>query len=1027
MKKRWENEELLQINRRTAHTDFTRIMDAQYRRSLNGEWRFLYLKAPEYAPEGFSGVSFRDADWDRIAVPSCWQLQGYGQMHYTDVWYLFPVNPPYVPSENPTGIYRRSFEIPESWNGRRTVIRFDGVSSAYDLYINGFHAGYSKGSRLGAEFDITALVRTGDNQITVRVCQWSDGSYLECQDMWWYAGIFRDVTVTSEPMEGVRDYEAAASLDASCQKGILRQKAAAGPGLEYAEWSLCDAEGNVTASGREKLTGGYYETVTDVGAVTPWSAEIPYLYRLHTKFYQDGRLADETEIAAGFRNIEVKGSCFLVNGKEILLNGVNMHDFSAEGGETVSAVQVEEDLRLMKQHNINAIRCSHYPKMSYFYALCDFYGFYVIDEADLETHGFEWIQRYNWLNEEPSWAAAYCDRSLRMVREHRNHPCILMWSLGNESFTGTNFTKAAEAIRQLDDTRLIHYEGDSEADITDVYSTMYTRLDGMRRIGENNDGHGKPHILCEYAHSMGNGPGNLEEYQRLFHQYRRLQGGFVWEWYDHGIAGKGKDGRTTYLYGGDFGDTPNNSNFCMDGLIRPDRVPSTGLAHLKQVIAPVSVTAEDLSCGRIRIGNLNYFKGLDDLKLIYRVVHDDVTVDEGEVTELRIPPQESGILELPYRTGRRIPGAAYYLNLCFVYIKDQRFTEKGTEVCRFQFLLPAQTVETEPEAEGDTAAGDTRYGECSQLPADKEAAPLILRETAVRAEISNADVRAVFDKVTGQLLVFETAGRTWITSGPRLNLNRAAIDNDMYRTPDWYGRYFLQKQQEQLETFETEQTADYTEVRVHTHFSLLSMAFGFKGCYRYRIRPDGDMQLKLEIRGFRYSSFVPEFIPRIGIELRMPEEMRDVVWFGLGPMENYSDMKSAAQMGVYRSDVAGMHVDYAMPQENGHRENTRWIAVGDGRESLLIKAAQPVGFDIHDYTIEALEKAKHIGEIEHCRETVLHIDAKHSGLGSNSCGEEQTYANKTRINDYAVSLTFHRTAAAEVIPDSRRVRVEENE
>ena len=719
VKKHWEDEQLLHIGRCAPHTDYVRASGNECRISLNGSWQFRYIRAPEYSPEGFFDADFPDRGWDTLTVPSCWEMKGYGKMHYTDVWYLFPINPPFVPSENPTGIYRRTVTLPEGWGDKRKILRFDGAGSAFDVWVNGHHAGYSKGSRLTSEFDITRLVCPGENQITVRVYKWSDGTYLECQDMWWYGGIYRDVTLIARPKAGIEDYAVEAGLDDSYKEGILTQDIAASKEAERAEWRLTDMNGTEIAAGTEKLEEGRARIRTNVGRVRPWSAEIPTLYKVTLKLYDReaaSEILDEAEVVTGFRRVEVRGSNFLVNGVPILINGVNMHDFSPAGGAAVSRETVEEHLRMMKRYNINAVRCAHYPKMPYFYGLCDKNGFYVIDEADLETHGFEWIEKYEWLNNEESWREVYIDRAVRMVKEHRNHPCILMWSLGNESSVGKNFDASAEEIRKLDASRLIHYESDYAADITDVYSTMYTRLEGLKRIGESNDCHGKPHILCEYGHAMGNGPGNLEEYQKLFRKYERLQGGFIWEWYDHGIE-----------------------------------------------------------------------------------------------------------------------------------------------------------------------------------------------------------------------------------------------------------------------------------------------------------------------KRFQYSGFIPEFIPRIGIEMRIPEEMKNITWYGLGPEENYCDMKSVARMGIYRKTVEEMHEEYAKPQENGRREEVQWLAAGDKEESLLICSDRGVGIDVHDYTIESLERARHAGEIRRCDETVLHIDAKHSGLGSNSCGEEQTYANKTKLNDYSMRLVFKCVRNEAVVEESRKVKVKENE
>ncbi len=1031
VKKHWEDEQLLHIGRCAPHTDYVRASGNECRISLNGSWQFLYIRAPEYSPEGFFDADFPDRGWDTLTVPSCWEMKGYGKMHYTDVWYLFPINPPFVPSENPTGIYRRTVTLPEGWGDKRKILRFDGAGSAFDVWVNGHHAGYSKGSRLTSEFDITRLVCPGENQITVRVYKWSDGTYLECQDMWWYGGIYRDVTLIARPKAGIEDYAVEAGLDDSYKEGILTQDIAASKEAERAEWRLTDMNGTEIAAGTEKLEEGRARIRTNVGRVRPWSAEIPSLYKVTLKLYgreAASEILDEAEVVTGFRRVEVRGSNFLVNGVPILINGVNMHDFSPAGGAAVSRETVEEHLRMMKRYNINAVRCAHYPKMPYFYGLCDKYGFYVIDEADLETHGFEWIEKYEWLNNEESWREAYIDRAVRMVKEHRNHPCILMWSLGNESSVGKNFDASAEEIRRLDASRLIHYESDYAADITDVYSTMYTRLEGLKRIGESNDCHGKPHILCEYGHAMGNGPGNLEEYQKLFRKYERLQGGFIWEWYDHGIEKKDKDGNTTWWYGGDFGDEPNNSNFCMDGLLRPDGTASPGLIHYKQVIAPVKAEAADLSDGTVRIRNLFDFRDLSDIVLEYQVVHGETVDASGRIEELCARAGEEVLVKLPYTIGEPEPGSDYYLNLSFVSKSSADYAPAGFEIGTGQFLLPAGALAS--------GAADRIENESEHRSA------LEVKETAAWAEITGEDFSVVFDKVTGKLTSYEVRGKQMITAGPSLNLWRAPIDNDMYKVADWKEKYFLHRQQEQMEEFEICRKPleglpgtgceaggddDGVTVRVRTHFAPLSMAFGFKGCYTWSIRRSGELNLSLEMKGFQYSGFIPEFIPRIGIEMRIPEEMKNIAWYGLGPEENYCDMKSAARMGIYRKTVEEMHEEYAKPQENGHREEVQWLAAGDKEESLLICSDRGVGIDVHDYTIESLERARHAGEIRRCDETVLHIDAKHSGLGSNSCGEEQTYANKTKLNDYSMRLVFKCVRNEAVVEESRKVKVKENE
>ena len=1010
-KKLWENECLIQEGRMDAHADFRSTFCGDGAVPLNGEWKILYLKAPEYSPEGFSDMGFNDGEWGTIEVPSCLERKGYGKEHYDDVWYLFPIEPPYVPSENPTAIYRREFDYYGRARGRRTILRFNGVSSAFQVWVNGKYTGYSKGSRLASEFDITGMIRTGKNQITVRVYKWSDGSYLECQDMWWFSGIFRKVEIYQRPEPGIMDWQINAGYDDKSGAGILDQKIAISGNndLPYRTEISCflmDAEGNEAA---RLTTGNDKISVLSIPSVHPWSAEDPYLYKLQIKLLIDGTVMDGAEAEIGFRTIAAEGQRLLINGKQILINGVNMHDFSPEGGLTVDPVQVEEDLKMMKRCNINGIRCSHYPKESYFYSLCDKYGFYVIDEADLELHGFEWIRQYDWLNRLPSWKDAYCDRARRMVMEHRNHPCIIMWSLGNESSTGPNFEAEAQTIRNLDHTRLIHYESDSEADIADVYSTMYTRLDGMKKIALGHDAHDKPHILCEYAHAMGAGPGNLEEYQKMFRKYKRLHGGFVWEWYDEALAEKTSEGKTVYRYGGDYGDIPNNGNFCVDGLLKPDHVPSSGLLHLKQVIAPVRAElVKDAPPGTIRIRNDNLFRPLTYLKLRYEVVMNGSAIRTGE-RELSAKPQTYEVITVPVE-GAYIIGTESFINLHFLYKQRMLFAEQDYEMAMVQ--LPLYETQTGTDKRTEKTG---RERTAVSIPATvKNLSVGLTRRSPAELQFTalapNGKHVFAFDSVTGHLAGAETNGVAWIQDGPRLVMNRAAIDNDMYKAPDWYGKYFLQRCMEELEELCFNETGGGMEITSRTLFAPVSQSFGFHSEYRYYIRNDGILLLDLTMRGYHHGPFYPEFIPRIGIEMRIPDSCRTVTWYGRGPIENYPDMKSGAYIGCYTRKVSEMDEGYIKPQENGHRCDTRWICLSgetDGKKTgIMISSQVPIGFDTHDYSIEDLAGAKHREEITHRREVYLHLDAMHSGLGSNSCGEEQTYENKTRLNDYRMRLAF---------------------
>ena len=1065
IKKQWENEELIMIGRKEAVADFHHKAEHEKVLSLNGEWNFLYLKAPEYSPENFYKEDFEDREWKKIPVPSCWQFYGYGQKHYTDVWYLFPINPPFVPSDNPSGIYRRSFHLEKKEEGKQYLLRFDGVSSAFDVWVNGKHLGYSKVSRLGSSFDASAFLREGENRICVRVYQWSDGTYLECQDMWWFSGIFREVNLISVPEKGMKDlavyadyrYESGSGklqlqVDLGIERNTLQEDGTLG------EESVSQEDSSsVTVLLKDKADAPLFRErvrfakgedrrfsvnfVKELETVHPWSAEDPYLYELEIALERDGAIVDAVTMPVGFRSIEVKGENFLVNGKAILLNGVNMHDFSPTGGLTVEKEEVKQDLLRMKRCNINAIRCSHYPKASWFYSLCDQYGFYVIDEADLETHGFEWIERYEWLNDLKSWEGAFCDRAIRMVKEHRNHPSIIMWSLGNESSTGQNFVKMAEAIRALDRSRLIHYESDAKADIADVYSTMYTRLDGMVRIAEGNDAHGKPHILCEYGHSMGNGPGNLREYQDLFEKYPRLQGGFIWEWYDHGLKEVGKEGQTIYCYGGDYGDKPNNGNFCIDGLLRPDKVMSSGLLNYKQVIAPLVLEMFNAAEGEFALRSKRYFRDSSDTVLEYRIWSGERTLLSGILTELVVGAQSSmsfRISEIPellkQQENKSFEKDAIYIDFRILYREENAFAKKGEELSAQQFVLREEgycspkTCLGMETSEEKTAfpASDGEHADSTEIPASgekhSEPAEIHVEESDTTLSFRNNHFAIRFDKVSGKLETLSYSGKDYITSGPVLNMLRANIDNDMYKVKDWNEKYFIYKQQEQLEGISYQEEPFGYSVLMNTHFSALSMAFGFKGEYSYKIYRDGTVELDLSMKGFRYSSFAPEFIPRIGVELSVPGKLSEVSWYGLGPEENYPDVQEHTRIGVYKKQIEEMHENYVMPQENGHREGTQWITLGNSEGSLQIVSSNPIGFDAHHYTIEALEEAKHLGEIRKSEDIILHLDAKHSGVGSNSCGEEQIYRNKTRFNDYHLQLLFQKIEQKEAFSAYRRAR-----
>lgn len=981
-KKRWEDQTLEHIGRRKARTAFYK--DDASKISLNGDWNFLYLEAPELAPAGFMKQESQTG-WDTIDVPSVWQLRGYGNMHYTDVLYPFPINPPYVPTENPTGIYKKTIALSADWLQNDTILKFHGVDSAFDLWVNGEHVGYSKVSRLPSEFDITSYVEEGDNDITVRVYQWSDGTYLEDQDMWWLSGIYRDVELINEPKNAILDCAVEAGLDESYQNGQLSAKITV-------KQDVCEGQWKLTYKGSEVLTGvftaveGKAHIEGVVEQVACWTAETPELYELTVSV--EGH---EIKVRTGFRMIEMKEHNFTVNGQIILLNGINRHDYNPKEGRCVTKEQMKADVLLMKQHNINAVRCSHYPSNEYFYDLCDEYGLYVIDEADLECHGFEWVKNYTWITDNITWEKAYVDRSVRMVKRDRNHPCIIMWSMGNESAFGCNFRSAAKAIRELDSTRLVHYEGDFEAEVTDVYSTMYTRLKGMREIAETDMKDKKPHILCEYGHAMGNGPGGLKEYQDLFRNNKRLQGGFIWEWYDHGIYTE-EDGHSYYRYGGNYGDFPTNGNFCIDGMLMPDRTPSPSLTEYKQIIAPVEVTRAAGSQKDLILKNYYDFLSLSHLMLKWEVRSEDALISEGTVETLHAAPHESERICIPIPEFQPEVNTDYYLEVSICQKEDSAFAKSGYAISNVQFPL------------------DIKHEIKENYPAGE---PLVIKEEGAFLSIENTAVKVVFHKVFGKLLSVERQGKTYLTDGPRVTVYRATIDNDMYKKEDWMNTYFIQKSSEQTTYFRYEQDTEKVTVSLGTYFGCVNQSWGFSCDYTYTIYACGQVHVNLQGKKVQMGKLEPEFLPRIGIVMKADDSLQNTIWYGMGPGENYADSRAACKMGVYESTVDGMGTEYVFPQENGHREQVKWFSLGNGEQSLLCKMETPLGLNVANYTDETIEEAKHPWQLQKAEDVIVHLDYLQSGLGSNSCGEEQLEAYKVKLQDFSMAFTFQIVNAGE--------------
>jgi beta-galactosidase len=917
--------------------------------SLNGSWRLRVSATADAEDDAFTEEGYDAGDWAEVTVPGHWVLQGHGSPIYTNHLYPFPVDPPHVPTENPTGDHLRVFDLPADWpelSDGGAVLRFDGVESCARVWLNGTDIGEFKGSRLPHEFAVGHLLKPAGNVLAVRVHQWSAGSYLEDQDQWWLPGIFRDVTLLHRPAGSVLDFFVHASYDHGTGEGTLRVDS--------------DVDGRVTvpALDIDVATG---ESVTV--PVEPWSAETPKLY--------DGVLATEGErvpLRIGFRTVVLEDGLIKVNGKAILFKGVNRHEWHPEKGRALDLETMREDVLLMKRHNLNAVRTSHYPPHPAFLDLCDELGLWVIDECDLETHGFtEQAWRDNPVDDD-RWTPALLDRAARMVERDKNHPSIVFWSLGNEAGTGRGLTAMAEWIHGRDSSRLVHYEGDIDCRDTDVYSRMYAFHAEVDRIGQGLDGgtHKRrelPFIQCEYGHAMGNGPGGLADYQELFEKYERLQGGFIWEWIDHGI----KHAELGYAYGGDFGEELHDGNFVCDGLIFPDRRPSPGLIEYKKVIEPVRIEGDGTD-GTVRVTNRYDFADLSALAFEWQYQVDGEAIEAGTLSVPNLAPGESAEVKLPEPPAHEPSGETQW-TVRALLAAETAWGPKGHVVAWGQFPVHARKL---PAV---TATG---------------------RPTASDRLITLGP--ASFDARTGAL---KTIGGVEV-SAPRLDVWRAPTDNDdgaEWQTDTRYGmlwrKYGLHRMRHRLDGVELSDDA----LTVRTRVAPAAWEFGLGTVYRWT--SDGD-RLKLTVSVAPDGDWtVP--LPRLGIRFGLPQADQ-VKWFGGGPGEAYPDTRLASMLGRYQSTVDELQTPYVRPQENGARADVRWVELG----GLRIEGDPEFWFSARRWTNEQLDAARHLTDLTPGDTVWVNLDHGQHGIGSQSCGPGPLPRYYLRAEPTEFSFVFSR-------------------
>jgi beta-galactosidase/beta-glucuronidase len=997
----WENPSLLHRQRLPARawfaphvgaaSDSALVSASPDMISLDGVWRFRYDRSPLSAPPETTGPGFDDSGWDRIPVPSCWQMRGYGRPHYTNVNYPFPVDPPRVPSENPTGTYRTRFVLPE-WKGRRIVLRFGGVDSAFHAFVNGADAGFSKGARLPAEFDISRHVRAGENLLAVRVYQWSDGSYLEDQDMWWLSGIFRPVSLLCEPAAGIFD------VSVSTRLGNAGKAAEVGIRALFhntAELTFAGSLEAVLLGPDRRSAAPMASCAVELGPLSPgdaspslsvpgpslWSAETPELYTLLlTLKDRSGETVETVPVTTGIRGVEIREGTLRVNGTRVMFKGVNRHEHHPDFGRAVPYESMVRDVELMKRHNINAVRTSHYPDDPRFYDLCDRYGLYVIDEADVECHGMDSAGDWNRLSADPAWESAYVDRAARMVERDKNHPCIVLWSLGNESGFGVNHEAMARDIRRRDPSRPIHYEGDKQAKVADVVSQMYTSVDRViaagagkpvTRDGDPIKGESKPFILCEYAHAMGNGPGGLKEYWDAFYSSRRLQGGFVWEWLDHGIRQRTPDGREFFAYGGDFGDEPNDGNFVIDGLLFSDRTPSPGLRELAKVIAPVVVEAQDAAAGRFLVHNRYDFLTLDHLSCLWKLESDGALQESGSAPVPSVSPGETGSVTIASHADPDVPaGGELWLTLRFVLTADTLWAPAGHEVAWAQFPIP-----TPGRARQAPRPGQPRH-------------PVAWKRSGNLIAVESGGLKLEFDAREGTLSSLLHGDRPLLKSGPRLSFWRAPTDNDRgFGARDFaeWQEAGLHRLQHRIAGIECRDLHDgEVQVTVQSRIAPPVLFIGFDVTYVYTVRTTGE--IIIHVQGSPQGKF-PSTLPRIGLQMSIPGELDRVMWYGLGPGETYPDSRQAGRVGLWEMTVDQMTTPYERLQENGNRSDARWVALTDPHGAGLMAVGQPrINFSAHRNTPEEFTRARHPVDLVPRHEIVLILDYAQNGLGSASCG-----------------------------------------
>lgn len=1007
----WENHHSLHMNRMPSHAHLITCSNEQsaitrdynqnsYYTLLNGSWKFRYFSTVWDVPEGI----WNDPDsyvWDSIQVPGCWQTQGYDQLLYVNRDMPIPVDPPFVPDEDPAGVYCHEFELSKEWLERQTTITFDGVDAAFFLWVNGEFVGYSQGSHMPSEFDISSFVREGTNTLMVCNLKWCDGSYLECQDKWRMSGIFRDVFLQSRPKTYIEDVFVKTDWKCGLKQAELeiklkikqlplaecsahrqpeksqersqerpqeksQEKQQARPQIIPLHIKLIDQE-NIVFDRFIDTEAGEFTITEMIDNPKLWSHETPNLYNLLVTV---GNKAQIVCVPVGFRKIEIKDQQFFLNDQSIKIYGVNRHDTHPDYGYYTPRESMIEDIKCMKRHNINAVRTAHYPNAPEFLYLCNEYGLLVMDEADLETHSFQVIPgEYSRLSDDPDWEEAFLDRAERLVQRDKNQPCVVFWSLGNECGFGCNQVSMSKYIKSIDTSRPVHYLHAMEDSCVDVVSRMYSDFEFVEEQARSEDP--RPFLLNEYGHAMGNSFGSIDRYIELFDNNKRLLGGFIWEFCEHGIRMRDEKGNEWFQYGGDFGDEPNNRQFCIDGLVDSDRVPRPAMLEYKKLIQPVKMElVNESEQYTVEVFNAYRFQDLSHLDGVWILYEDGYKVAKGKVAISSIAPMTTEERNI-YCNYQLKENREYHLEINLLEKENTLWADAGYEVAFQQFQLGKKVEKCRKKQGIVTKAGDVKV--------DTEPS---------KVTITVKDVSICFQSRTGKLLSYTKENRELLSEGPKFNVWRAPTDNDLSPVnmdgviKEWL-EYGLDDLQERVSNVKIEEQDNSVLVIVESIHGKYSIYPSYRTILAYTVECDGSLKISLQVFPLK-ENMRP---PRIGLRLVMAAGFEKMSWYGNGPHQTYSDTCASGRVKVYESEVDKEFVNYVRPQENGNKTKVRWMSLTDkSRFGLLAEADGHMEASAMHYSLDNLTNAEHTYDLCHLDETYWYLDAMQYGIGNGACG-----------------------------------------